>query len=182
MLRRRARRGTASRTRITRQGLVRAPNRFHSSQINCRAGAGHIMISEQELTDLAKRVVGGLKAANTKLVLAESCTGGLVSAHFDSCSWCFRVAVRVGRRLPDRYKGPVARHFQVAFATARTGEPRSRIENGSRRSKRLPMLTSRRLSPGIWGPGRRRPKTAWSMRLLPAAAVRGKRSLARREV
>jgi nicotinamide-nucleotide amidase len=38
------------------------------------------MVSERELTDLAKRVVEGLKAANTKLVLAESCTGGLVSA------------------------------------------------------------------------------------------------------
>jgi len=38
------------------------------------------MISEQQLTDLAQQVFERLKRQNKKVVLAESCTGGLASA------------------------------------------------------------------------------------------------------
>lgn len=38
------------------------------------------MITERQLTALAKKVVERLKFLNLKIVLAESCTGGLVSA------------------------------------------------------------------------------------------------------
>jgi PncC family amidohydrolase len=38
------------------------------------------MLSERQLTASARRVVDRLKALNLRIVLAESCTGGLVSA------------------------------------------------------------------------------------------------------
>jgi nicotinamide-nucleotide amidase len=38
------------------------------------------MLSERQLTALARQVVERLKSLNLKIVLAESCTGGLVSA------------------------------------------------------------------------------------------------------
>jgi PncC family amidohydrolase len=38
------------------------------------------MHTEQQLTALARKVVEGLKSRNLKIVLAESCTGGLASA------------------------------------------------------------------------------------------------------
>jgi len=38
------------------------------------------MLSERQLTALARKVVERLKSRNLKIILAESCTGGLVSA------------------------------------------------------------------------------------------------------
>jgi PncC family amidohydrolase len=38
------------------------------------------MLSERQLTALARKVVDRLKSRNLRIVLAESCTGGLVSA------------------------------------------------------------------------------------------------------
>jgi nicotinamide-nucleotide amidase len=88
-------------------------------------------LNDRELTDLASRVVDELRARRVKLVLAESCTGGLtaallaripgVSEFLCGSAVVYQVEtkarwLRVSRRLL-RNPGPVSRDVASAMAT-----------------------------------------------------------------
>jgi nicotinamide-nucleotide amidase len=75
------------------------------------------MVDDRKLTALAKQVAERLKAGNCRIVLAESCTGGLVSALLT--------------RIPgiSQYHCGSAVVYQVATKTSWLGVPRSLLKN-----------------------------------------------------
>ena len=75
------------------------------------------MFDDRKLTALAKQVAERLKAGNCRIVLAESCTGGLVSALLT--------------RIPgiSQYHCGSAVVYQVATKTSWLGVPRSLLKN-----------------------------------------------------
>ncbi len=74
-------------------------------------------LSERELTDLARNVVERLKFLNLRIVLAESCTGGLVSALLT--------------RIPgvSEFHCGSAVVYQIATKAAWLGVPKSLLES-----------------------------------------------------